>query len=176
MDAGLAVQIVVIVVAHGSHGAKAFGVERLATTVHLSVVGLSVGLGRGVGAAPRVGGAVRVGHAASECGGGLAIRACSRVAPATVAALVLAHFRRDAHSRQVGVIVRVEAVLFNLLPPRFLGVLPLLALPPEQDAGEDEQGDDDNGDGNCNANLAPAGEASAVIGSLVDSLQACRTG
>lgn len=40
-------------------------------------------------------------------------------------------------------------------------MLPLLALAPEEDSGEDEEGDDDNGDGDGDADFA-AGRKAAV--------------
>lgn len=143
--------------ANGTKRTETIRVHCLATSVHQRVIG-SFGIGaasrgvRGVVAA-RVAVAVGEGHAAGEGGGGLAVRAGCGVAPAAVAAGVFSHLgSTHANCRKRGIVVGVEAILLNLLPALFLIVLASLALPPPEDAAQNEQCDDNNGhdDGDCN--------------------------
>jgi hypothetical protein len=110
---------------------------------------------RGVGGvvAARVAVAVRVGHARGKSGRRLAVRAGCSVAPATVAARVLGHLSCHTDRRKRGVMVGVEAVLFDLLAALILVALASLALPPQEDTSKHQQRDDDDGYDNSNGSL-----------------------
>lgn len=109
----------------------------------------------------RVAVAVRVGHAGGEGSGGLAVGAGGRVAPASVAAVVLGHGQSDG--RQRWVVVGVEAILFHLLPALVLGRLALLAFPPEEQATEHEQCYDNDGNNHGNGCLAARAEPARIV-------------
>lgn len=118
---------------------NAIRIHSLAASVHQGVVGLGVRVdsGRRVGCSVSAGVAVtiRVGHARGHSGGHFAVGAGGRVTPSSVAAFILSH-GETTDSRQGGVVVRVEAILFHLFPALVLCALALLALPPEEDAAE----------------------------------------
>jgi hypothetical protein len=78
--------------------------------------------------------------------------------------VVLGHFGPIAcDGREAGVVVGVVAVLFDLLSALLVGVLTLLALPPEEETCKDQQGNNDNGDYDGNRSLSSSTEATAVV-------------
>lgn len=119
--------------------------------------------------------AARVGEGSQSAGNGrgsLAVRRVGGVAPATVPAGILRHFRAvTTNSGKRGVVVRVEAILLDLLPPILLGNLPLLSLPPEKYTGRNEQSDDNNRDNDSNGGLSARREAAAVIRTTATGLE-----
>lgn len=122
----------------GTEGCNAICIQCLATAIYKGVVGVGVGVstvGWRVGTLITSWVAVAVGicHATGQGCGSLAVRAGSCVAPASVAARVLGHFRAHGNSRQCWVVVGVVAILLYLLSSLVLVVLALLASPPEQD-------------------------------------------
>ena len=66
---------------------------------------------------------------------------------------------RRAHGREGRVVVRIVAIFFHLISPQLLGVLLLLAPPPEKQQGDADQRDGhqrhDDRDGNLPATLQP---------------------
>ena len=106
---------------------------------------------------------------AGEGGRSLAVGHGS-VAPATVAVVViLGHFRGtiSGDDRKGGIVVGIVAVLLDFLSAFLLCVLVLLALPPQEQTGEDEKGDNDDGDNDSDGRLAGGGETAAVAGAFV---------
>lgn len=97
--------------------------------------------------------AVRVGEARAERGRSLVVGAGLGVAPASVAAFIL------GHGRESGVLIGVVAILLDLFSALVLVILSLLALTPEEEGANDQQGDDDEGNDYGNGSLAAGAEA-----------------
>ena len=119
--------------------------------------------------------AVRVGVGAGQGSGTLGVRACGRVAPSSVAALVFGHLRGHTDSGQRRVVVGIEAILFDFLPPRLGVVLLRLTTPPKENAGNDQQSDNNDRYDYSDGGLAARAQTTLRLGSA-GTLQRCRVG
>lgn len=112
------------------------------------------------------GGTVRHGeatHSAGEVGGGLAAGGGSTPSTITGGSVVLGG-HDTSHAGKGGIVVRVEPVFFDFLAAFFLVGLVRLALAPEEERGQDDQGNRDDRHNDCDGNGAIGGETGRGCG------------
>lgn len=78
--------------------------------------------------------------------------------------MVFGHFRSvGSDDGKGGVVVRVVGILLDLLATLLFGVLSLLALAPEEETSENQEGDDYYRNDNSNGRLSTGAKAAVVV-------------